>query len=648
VPRGLASGNRDGRTERDRDVQRRGFLLTLPALLASGPGGRAWADDATAPAATAQAATATVPETAPFRTYGLALVGRPQLPPGFAHFPYVNPDAPKGGEVVLAAIGSYDSFNPFILRGTSGPVAAVWDTLTRASADEPDTGYAHLAHTIEVASDHTYVAFELRPEARFHDGVPVTAEDVAWSFDTLRDHGRPYFRQYYADVSGVTTEGPLRVVFHFKTAGNRELPQILGQLAVLPKHWWQGRDFAAPLTEPPLGSGPYRVGKFEFGRTLVMEQVPDYWGRDVPTGKGFDNFGRIRTEYFRDATVALQALKAGQVDFRHENISKVWATEYDFPAVQKGLVKKRAFSERMPTGMQCFAMNTRRPVFRDRRVREAMTHAFDFEWENKNLFFGLYTRTDSFFSSSDFASFGLPSVDELALLEPFRDKLPQEVFNNEFKLPVTDGSGNNREGMKRALGLLREAGWDVKERKLVDMNGKQMSFEILLDSPTFERVALPYVQWLNHLGIDARVRTVDPAQYQHLTDAFDFDMTVNVFEESDSPGNEQADYWTSGSAREAGSNNLAGVSDPVVDALVAKVISARTRQDLVVACRALDRVLLWGWYVVPQWHLQSFWAAWWDRFGFVDVPIRAGVDFNAWWIDQALAARTDAARQSGL
>jgi microcin C transport system substrate-binding protein len=287
-------------------------------------------------------------------------------------------------------------------------------------------------------------------------------------------------------------------------------------------------------------------------------------------------------------------------------------------------------------------------VFKDRRVREAMVQAFDFEWANKNLFFGLYTRTESYFSSSDFESSGLPEGAELALLEPYRDKLPHEVFDTAFKLPVTDGSGNNREGLKRALALLREAGWDVQERKLVDPHGQQMSFEILLDSPTFERVALPYVQWLQRLGIAVTVRTVDPSQYEHLTDNFDFDMTVNVFSESDSPGNEQSDYWTSGAAKETGSSNICGVSDPVVDALVAKLISARSREDLIAATRALDRVLLWGWYVVPHWHLQSYWAAWWDRFGFVDVPIRAGVDFNSWWLDHDLAAKTDAARQSGL
>jgi microcin C transport system substrate-binding protein len=624
-------------------VRRRGLLLTVLAL-APGFTGRLCAAESPPEAKSPPEA----PAATPSRTYGLALIGEPKLPADFPHFPYANPDAPAGGEVVLAVVGSFDSFNPFVLRGSPAPVASVWDTLTRQSADEPSAGYAHLAQSIEVAADRTSVAFELRPEARFHDGKPVTADDVVWTFNTLREKGRPYFRQYYAAVDHIAAEGPLRVVFHFKGGGNRELPVILGELPVLPRHWWEGRDFNAPLTDPPLGSGPYRVGHFELGRTVSLERVPDYWGRDLPTGRGLDNFGILRTEYFRDASVLLQAFKAGQIDYHRENTAKIWASEYDFPAVQKGLAKKRAFASREPTGMQGFVMNTRRPVFADRRVREAMSQVFDFEWENKNLFFGLYTRTLSYFSNSDFASEGLPSPGELALLEPFRDKLPAEVFTKVFTLPVTDGSGNNREGLHRALALFKDAGWDIKDRKLLDASGKQLSFEILLDEPVFERVTLPFEQWLQRLGIAVRVRTVDRSQYQHLMDDYDFDMTVAVFGESDSPGNEQVDFWTSASAKEPGSDNLAGVRDPVVDALVGHVVAATTRPELIDATRALDRVLLWGWYVVPQWHIQQVWAAWWDRFGFLDVPIRRGLAFDAWWVDPALAAKTDAARRSGL
>jgi microcin C transport system substrate-binding protein len=627
-------------------VRRRELILAGLAGLA----GRAQAQEQPEPQAkpAAGAKPAEAEAAAPLRTYGLALVGTPKLPAGFAHFPYVNPDAPKGGEVVLADIGGYDSFNSFIVRGTAPvSVGRMWDTLLRASADEPQTGYGHLAAVIEVAADHGYVAFELRPEARWHDGTPVTAEDVVWTFDTLREKGRPTYRQYYTDVERAVADGPQRVVFHFKNRNNRELPVILGELAVLPKHWWQGRDFTAPLTEPPLGSGPYKIGHFEFGRTLVMERVAEYWAKDLPTAKGLANFGSIRTEYFRDATIALQAFKAGQIEYRRENISKVWATEYNFPAVQKGLVKKQAFPSDLPTGMQCYVMNTRRPVFADRRVRQAMAQVFDFEWENKNLFFGLYTRTMSFFSNSDCASSGLPSEAELALLEPHRAKLPPELFTTPFTLPVTDGSGNNREGMRKCLELMQAAGWRIQDRKMVDAAGKQMAFEILLDEPTFERVTLPYVQWLERMGIAVRVRTVDNAQYQHLTDEFDFDMTINVFGESDSPGNELWDFWGSSSKTETGSDNLAGVADPVVDALITKVVGAHTREELIVAARALDRVLLWSWYAVPHWHLQSAWVAWWDRFGHPEQPVRSGVVFDAWWVDQERAAKTDPARSSG-
>jgi microcin C transport system substrate-binding protein len=461
----------------------------------------------------------------------------------------------------------------------------------------------------------------------------------------LRTHGRPTYRQYYADVQGVTVEGPRRVSFQLKSAANRELPLILGQLVVLPKHWWATRDFTRPLTEIPLGSGPYKVERFELGRTLVMGRVPDYWARDLPTAHGQFNFDRRRTEYFRDATVALQAFKAGQIDFRQENIAKEWATAYDFPAMKRGLVKKEEIRHRLPTGMQGFAMNTRREVFKDRRVRQALALVFDFEWANANLFYGAYTRTSSYFSNSDLASSGLPDAAELTLLDRYRDKIPASIFNHPFQLPVTDGSGNNREELRRALALLREAGWDVKERKLVDANGQQMSFEILLDSPAFERIALPYVQWLGRLGIDAHVRTVDPAQFQRLSDNYDFDMTVVVVAESDSPGSEQLGFWSCAAGKLEGGDNLMGVCDPVVDKLVGVLVDAPDRDAQIAAARALDRVLLAGWYVVPHWHLQSVRIAYWDRFGRPDRPVRTGLAFDSWWLDEARAAATDAARQ---
>jgi microcin C transport system substrate-binding protein len=376
--------------------------------------------------------------------------------------------------------------------------------------------------------------------------------------------------------------------------------------------------------------------------------VPDYWAADLPTGRGLDNFDVIRTEYFRDATVALEAFKAGHSDFRQENVAKQWATAYDFPAVKSGLVIKEQLPHHLPSGMQGFVMNTRRPVFKDLRVRHALALAFDFEWCNANLFYGAYTRTQSYFSNSDLACSGIPEGAELALLTPFRDALPAELFTEPFKLPETDGSGNNRAGLVQALALFKQAGWEVKERKLVDPNGQPLSFEILLDQPAFERIALPYVQWLAKLGVEARVRTVDPAQYQRLSDDYDFDMTVVVFPESDSPGNEQIGFWSSTAANEQGGNNLAGVSSPVVDALVQKVVTAPDREALKVATHALDRVLLWSWYVVPHWFLQSVRVAYWDRFGRPGRPVRTGLAFDSWWVDAARAAKTDAARQAGL
>jgi microcin C transport system substrate-binding protein len=597
------------------------------------------------------------------RSHGIAILAKPALPPDFPYFPYVNPDAPKGGEVTLASVGTFDSFNPFILRGTStsgmvspwvvlpggsgsgASVGHIWESLLTASADESATGYGHIAETIEFPASKLWVAFELRPEARFSDGTPVTAEDVAWTYRTLLEQGRPGFRIQMADVKDVVAESPRRVVFHGKSSDNRELPLILGGLPVLPKHFFDGRDFSKPLTDPPIGSGPYRIASFELGRSVTYERRPDWWAANRPTGKGTNNFDRVRIEYFRDSTVAMEAFKAGQIDLRSENISKNWATAYDFPAVARGLVIKHDFVHRLPTGMQGYAMNTRRPVFADPLVRQAMAETFDFEWSNKNLFYSSYVRTLSYFSNSDLASSGIPQGDELKLLERYRRELPPALFTEPFKLPVTDGSGNNREQLRHALALLEQAGWTVKERKLVDKTGTQMSFTILLDDPSLERPALPYAQLLQKLGIDARVRTVDSAQYQHLTDDFDFDMIMMVYPQGEIPGNELRDYFTCAASKAPGSFNVPGICDPAVDALVNQIVVAQDRDTLTTAARALDRVLLWRWYLVPNWDSLVFHIAWWDRFGYPDKPIRAGFNFDTWWVDPAKAAANDAARR---
>ena len=596
------------------------------------------------------------------KTNALAVLGDPALPPDFPHFPYVNPNAPKGGSVTLATIGAYDNFNPFILRGTAAfglvspwvvlpggsgagtTIGHVWESLMTGSADEGSTAYAHLAESVELPADKMWVAFHLRPQAHFSDGTPVTAEDVAWTYRTLLAHGRPAMKIQFADVADVTVEGPRRVVFHFRSNQNRDLPLVVGGLPVLPEHFFKGRDFEAPLTDAPIGSGPYRVANFDLGRSITYERDPNWWAVKMPTGIGTNNFDRVRIEYFRDATVAMEAFKAGQIDIRSENISKNWATAYDFPAVKSGQVVTHSFMHHLPGGIQGYAMNTRRAVFADRRVRQAIAMLFDFEWTNKALFYGAYSRTKSYFSNSDLASSRLPEADELALLEPFKSGLPAEAFTTVFSLPVTDGSGNNREQMRQALALFKEAGWTIKDRKLVDANGQQMHFSVLLDEPSLERPTLPFTEILQKVGIDAQVRMVDPAQYQHLTDDFDYDMTIIVYPQSDVPGNELRDYFSCAAAKAQGSFNISGVCDPAVDALVEKIVTAQTWPALTAAARALDRVLLWNWYLVPNWGNLQFNVAWWDRFGKPEQHVREGVNFDSWWVDPAKAAAIDTAR----
>lgn len=597
------------------------------------------------------------------RTHAISVLGTPALPADFPHFPYVNPNAPKGGEVRLAWHGTFDNFNPFILRGTAplGMVGAwvimpggsgsgasvghVWESLLTGSADEADAAYGHLAKTIELPRSRLWIAFDINPAAKFSDGTPVTAEDVAWSFNTLLAQGRPSIKLQFADVKDVEVTGERRVVFHFKSNENRELPLMVGGLPVMPKHFFAGRDFSRPLTDAPIGSGPYRIASFEMGRDIVFQRNPDWWARDMPTGIGTNNFDRVRMDYYRDQTVEMEAFKAGQIDIRSENTSARWATGYDFPAVRNGLVIKHDFRHHLPTGLQGWAMNTRRPMFADPRVRKAIGLVYDFEWANKNLFYGTYTRSDSYFENSDLASSGIPTGEELKLLEPFRQELPPDLFTQPFTLPVTDGSGNNRAQLVEALKLLEQAGWRVKDRKLVDANGQQMRFTILLDDPSYERVALPYRDDIQRLGIDVRVRTVDPAQFQHLTDDFDFDMTLMIYPESEVPGNELRDYFSCASAKTQGSSNISGVCDKAVDAMVDKVITAQDRASMLPAAHALDRVLLWRWYMVPNYANQYFHVAWWNRFGYPAAPIRDGVNFDLWWVDPAKAAATDAARR---
>jgi microcin C transport system substrate-binding protein len=579
--------------------------------------------------------------------HGIAMHGEPKYGPEFKHFDYADPNAPKGGTVRLAAIGTFDSLHPFILKGVpAAGLGNVFETLLASSGDEAFTEYGLLVESIDMPDDRSWVTFTLRREARWHDGKPVTPEDVIFSFDILKSKGSPRYRFYYANVTKAEKVGPRRVKFRFSGGENRELPLIIGQLPVLPKHYWEGRAFDKTTLEPPLGSGPYRVKSFEPGRSIVYERVKDYWGADVPVNKGANNFDVIRYDYYRDTTVALEAFKAGEYDFREENVSKNWATAYDAPPVRRGLIKKEQIRHERPTGMQGFVFNLRRPLFQDPRVRQALAHAFDFAWTNKNLFYGQYTRTSSYFSNSELASSGLPSPEELKILDPLRGRIPEEVFTKTYRPPESDGSGNIRKNLRQGLKLLREAGWQFKDRKLVNgKTGEPFTFEILLAQPTWERIALPFVKNLKRLGVDARVRTVDSAQYQKRTEEFDFDMIVDVFGQSLSPGNEQREYWGTTAADRPGSNNTIGIKDKAVDTLIDLVIAAPDRESLITRTRALDRVLLWGHYVIPHWHIRSFRIAYWDRFARPATAPKYTLAFGTWWVDPKMEAALEARRK---
>lgn len=565
--------------------------------------------------------------------HALTLYGEaPKYPADFRHFDYVEPDAPKGGTLRQAGFGSFDSLNPFINKGVAADeIGLVYDTLTRHGLDEPFSEYGLLAEKIERAPDNSWVRFHLRPEARFHDGHPVTAEDVVFSFETLMKDGAPMYRAYYADVSQAVAEDERRVRFDFKHAGNRELPLILGQLAVLPKHWWAGRDFTKSGLEAPLGSGPYRIADVQAGRSIRYERVKDWWGKDLPANRGFYNFDAVQVDYYRDNTVALEALKAGQFDYWLETSAKNWATAYDVPAVKNGQLVKEEIANNNPTGMQGFIFNIRRPLFQDRRVREALALLFDFEWTNRQLFNGAYTRTRSYFDNSELASRDLPDEAELKILEPLRAQIPPEVFNNEFRPPVSDGSGIIRDQQRRAYQLLQEAGWRVEGDRMLDAGGQPVRIEFLLAQADFERILLPYKRNLADLGINLEIRRVDVSQYINRLRSRDFDMMVGGFSQSNSPGNEQREYWHSVSADNPGSRNFIGLKDPAIDRLVDGLVQADTRDRLISHTRALDRVLLWGHYVVPNWHIKTWRVAYWNRLAHPKVTPRYDIGLYTWW-----------------
>jgi microcin C transport system substrate-binding protein len=584
--------------------------------------------------------------------HGLSLFGDLKYPAGFKQFDYVRADAPKGGAARQVALGTFDNFN-IVVAGVKGSLAIgivfIYDTLLVSSLDEVSTEYGLLAEAVSYPDDFSSASYRLRAEAKFHDGTPVTAEDVIFSFDAFKKHS-PQIAAYYRHVVKVEKTGDREVTFSFDSPGNRELPQIVGQLMVLPRHWWEGadangnkRDIGATTLEPPPGSGAYRIKEFSAGRSIVYERVKDYWGEGFNVNIGRDNFDELRFEYFRDTTVALEAFKADTVDWRTENSAKNWATAYDFPAVSD----KRVLLEEFPVTnngmMQAFAFNIRRAKFQDPRVRLAFNYAFDFEEMNKQIFFGQYKRIASYFEGTELASTGVPAGRELEILNTVRDQVPAELFTTAYSNPVGGNPQAVRGNLREAVRLLKEAGYEVRNEMLVDSKtGEPYAVEFLAEDPSFERVFLFYKPSLDRLGVSMTVRTVDDAQYENRLRNWDFDIITASWTESLSPGNEQRAYWGSQVADQPGSLNLIGIKNPAVDAMIDQVIFAKSRPDLVAATKALDRVLLWNHYVVPQWFYGKIRSARWDRFSHADPLPKYGMSGfpTVWWWDADKAAKT--------
>ncbi|MEP9386605.1 extracellular solute-binding protein [Mesorhizobium sp. KR9-304] len=578
-----------------------------------------------------------------------SLLGESKYGQNFQRYDYVRPDAPKGGTLNSAAFGTFDSFNPFIATGTAAAGlnyqgGLLWDTLMAKSTDEGSVSHPLIAEAYKHPADFSSATYRLNPNAIWHDGKPITVEDVIWSFNVMKKES-PNYNQYFANVTEAVALSDHEVEFRFDQKGNRELPLIMGDLVVLPKHWWEGtdtngkrRDVTRQTLEPPLGSGAYKIESFKPGSEIIWSRVPDYWAANLGVNIGRNNFDKQRFVYFQDDNAEWQAFtKGGIEDIRTENRSARWATGYDFPAFKSGAVVRKEFANTSGEPMQGFVLNTRRPQFQDRRVRKALTWAFDFESMNRTLFYSLYKRTDSYFEAQDLASTGLPQGEELEILEQYRDKLPPEWFTEEFKLPVYDTPQATRDNLRKAFELFKQAGWVNKGGKLVnEKSGEQFKIEFLGNDPTDERVTTPFIDNLRRLGIDASLRIVDTNQYIARLQTYDYDSVTVVLPQSSSPGNEQREFWGSKAADARGSRNYSGIKDPVVDTLVERVIFATNREDLLAATHALDRVLLWNYYLVPQWHNPTIWLAWWDKFGIPEKqPSYIGVDRDSWWIDPA-------------
>ncbi|MDP9513951.1 extracellular solute-binding protein [Pseudomonas protegens] len=579
-------------------------------------------------------------------SHGYAQFGTLKYPAKFTHFDWVNPVAPKGGTLRVMAFGTFDTLNPYTFKGIS-PVATpnflqygvnelneplmVGTGLYAPSGDEPTSSYGLIARSVEYSEDRSWVVFNLRPEARFHDGKPITAYDVAFSYRLLLKEGHPQYRTNLQEVQRVDILGPQRIRFVFKRAGNPLLILRLGELPVLPQHYWKDRDFKATTFTPPLGSGPYRITQVQPGRQLVFERVKDYWGKDLPVKRGFNNFDRVEVEFYRDSDVAFEAFKAGEFDIYIEHQAKNWANGYNFPALNRGEVIKAQVAHQIPTQTQGLFMNTRRSLFADVRVREALGLMFDFQWTNRTLFSGAYQRALSYYPNSEFSATGLPVGHEWLLLSPYREQLPPNLFAQAFSLPRTEGRGIPRDTLRRALGLLAEAGWKLNGQRLQNSAGQPLRFELMLVNPNLERILQPYVENLASIGIDARLRTVDRAQYKQRLDQFDYDMILMTLNQTLSPGLEQWQYFHSSQVSVKGSKNYAGINNPIVDHLLEQLLAAQSRDEQLAAGRALDRVLLWQHYMIPNWYLNYHRLAYRNRFALVTTP-PYNLGLNAWWL----------------
>ena len=570
------------------------------------------------------------------RTWAMAEFGEPLYGPDMPHWPYANPDAPKGGSVVLGAFGSFDSLNTYILRGQwPAGVGLISDNLMTGSGDELSSAYGLIAENAEYPEDKSWIVFNLRPEARWHDGQPITADDFKFAFDTIKQYGRPFLQSFYEDVSGIEVLDPHKLKFTFKTRDSMKPLLTVAQSSPLPRHWWNanGRDITKTTLEPLLGSGAYRIKAVDPGRSVTYERVADYWAADLPVNRGLNNFDQIRYDYYLDDTVLFEAFMAGRIDYRQENRAQRWNQSYGVPAVTNGNLIKRVVPDETPRGTQGYIFNLRRPQFQDVRVREAINLLYDFESVQRTLLFGEYKRVKSWFPNSEFGAGGAPDPAELAILEKYKDKVRPEVLTKAYEPPVTDGSGNIRNNLREALRLFRDAGWELKNNRLVNAAGDQMRMEILLVSPSLVRVTEPFVQNARRAGIDASIRVVDTSQYQVRVDDFDYDLLSVALNFFPPPGAEQRSYFGSAAADIRGSANIPGIKDPVVDGLIEELIGAKDLETLAATNRALDRVLLWGWYQIPQWYNDESWLAYWNKFGYPEKKARYSIGFpGTWWM----------------